>query len=191
MRVTADGVLVCSHDSSATFRDGSELEIATHTFAELTAKPLRNPNSFRTLYLCTFEKYLDVCARNNLICFIEFKGVFTEESIRKTFSMVQERYDLARCPLQSYEIENLRLAKELFPALPVMLTCDEWNENVEAALAAGYSIDMDYHGLTQEIVQTFHNAGLEVGAWTANTHAAISYCLRLGADYIESDVFSR
>ena len=50
---------------------------------------------------------------------------------------------------------------------------------------------MDLHNLTKETVDMFHEKGLEVGAWTANSRADISYCLSLGVDYIESDVYAK
>ena len=191
VRVTADGVLVCSHNSSVVLKDGTELEIADHTFDELTAQPLKNKKSFSTVYLCTFERYLEIMAENDMICFVEFKGAFTDENIKKAFDLAAEVYDLAKCPLQSFEIGNLIRAKELFPGLPVMLTCDEYDDTVQQAYDLGFSIDMDLHGLTAEIVEQFHAAGLEVGAWTANTRADVSYCLSLGVDYIESDVYAK
>ena len=191
VRVTADGVLVCSHGGEVTFSDGSTMEIATHTYAQLTAKPLKNLKSARTLHLCTFRRYLEIMKENNMICFVEFKGEFTDENIKKAFNMAAEVYDLSKCPLQSYNIGNLIRAHELFPDLPIMLTCDEFDETVQQAYDLGFAIDMDLHGLTQEIVDMFHAAGLEVGAWTANTRAEISYCLSLGVDYIESDVYAK
>ena len=38
-------------------------------------------------------------------------------------------------------------------------------------------------------VKEFHDKGLKVGLWTANDILALNYCLALGVDYIESDVF--
>ena len=191
VRVTKDGVLVCSHGGDVTFADGTVMEIEDHTYAELTAKPLKNLKSFTKLYLCTFERYLEIMAENDMICFVEFKGEFTDENIRKAFDMAAEIYDLSRCPLQSFKIDNLIRAKQLYPELPVMLTCDSFDETVRQAYELGFSIDMDLRGLTQETVDLFHAAGLEVGAWTANTRANISYCLSLGVDYIESDIYAK
>ncbi|MBQ7637476.1 MAG: hypothetical protein IJS90_01070 [Clostridia bacterium] len=191
VRVTKDGVLVCSHNSDITLADGSTMEIADHTYEELTAQPLKNLKSLTKLYLCTFEKYLRIMAQNDMICFIEFKGEFSDENIKKAFNMAKEIYDLSRCPLQSFDIGNLIRAKQLFPELPVMLTCDEFDDTVKQAYDLGFAIDMDLHGLTKETVDMFHDAGIEVAAWTANTRADISYCLSLGVDYIESDVYAK
>ena len=191
VRVTSDGVLVCSHDGEVTLKDGTVLAIADHTYEELTAQPLRNLKTFTKLYLCTFERYLQIMAENDMICFVEFKGAFTEENIKKAFDMAAEVYDLSKCPLQSYNMDNLKMARALYPDLPIMLTCNEHNADVDEALSLGFSIDMDLNGLTKETVEQFHNAGLEVGAWTANTRAQIAYCLSLGVDYIESDVYAR
>ena len=190
VRLTSDGVLVCSHGGEITLSDGTTLEISEHTYEELTEKPLKNLKSFTKLYLCTFERYLEIMKENDMICFVEFKGEFTDENIKKAFNMAERKYELAKCPLQSFKIGNLIRAKKLFPQLPVMLTCDTFDETVRQAYELGFAIDMDLRGLTRETVELFHAAGLEVGAWTANTRAEISYCLSLGVDYIESDVYA-
>jgi glycerophosphoryl diester phosphodiesterase len=122
---------------------------------------------------------------------VEFKDEFTDENIQKAFGMVREVYDLSKTPLQSFDIGNLIRARALFPELPVMLTAAADNEMLWQAYDLGFSVDMDFHVLTREIVDKFHAAGLEVGAWTANTRAEVSYCLSLGVDYIESDIYAR
>ena len=60
VRVTADGVLVVNHDDDAKFADGTSLDIATSTYAELAAKPLLNKFTDTELHICTFRRYLEI-----------------------------------------------------------------------------------------------------------------------------------
>ena len=58
VRISADGVLMLAHGGSYVYADGTELDVATHTFAELTAKPLQNDFTDTVLYPCTFRRYI-------------------------------------------------------------------------------------------------------------------------------------
>ena len=190
VRVTADGVLVVNHDDAAKFADGTELDVGTSTDGELCAKPLLNKFTDTDLRICTFRKYLEICRDGNMICFIEFKGVFTDEQIKEAFEMAREVYDLKMCSLQSFEFDNLIRTHEAFPELQIMLTCGERNADVDRCLDYGFDIDMYYGHCTPEIVKEFHDKGLKVALWTANTREALDACIALGVDYIESDFFS-
>lgn len=189
IRATSDGIYVTSHNSEAVFKDGTEMQIAEHTYAELTAKPLKNTKTRDTVYLCTLERYLEIMKEYNMVCFIELKGNFSQEQVREIFTICEEKYDLSKCIMQSFEFDNLLKAHEMFPELPLMLTYGEGDEGYERCFEYGFSIDADYKAITEEMIKEFHDRGLEVGLWTANDPISLAYCKSLGVDYIESDVY--
>lgn len=191
IRVTKDGIYVCSHNSSIVLEDGTELEILEHTYAELTAQPLKNKKLFAKddVYLCTFERYLEIMKQYNMICFIELKGEFSDKQVKEIFTIAENTYDLSKCILQSFNFDNLIKARELFPELPLMLTYGTDDTGYERCFEYNISIDADYKAITQEMVDEFHAHGLEVGLWTANDIFSLSYCKSLGVDFIESDNF--
>lgn len=191
VRMTKDGVFVVNHNDEATFFDGTELLVAESTFDELTRKPLRNTNSDETVYICTFERYLEICRDADMICFIELKGDFSDEDINRLFTLASEVYDLKKCSLQSFEFDNLVKAHNAFPELQIMLTygknCGDYHKCIEY----GFDIDADYKVATSKMVKEFHDQGLKVGLWTANDILSLNYCRALGVDYIESDIFGK
>lgn len=187
VRVTADGVLVVNHDDAVKFADGTQLDVASATFAELSAKPLFNAFTDTDLRICTFRRYLEICRDGNMVCFIEFKGIFTDEQIRQAFEMAREVYDLKMCSLQSFEFDNLIRTHEAFPELQIMLTCGEPNPDVERCLAHGFDIDINWKHVDEELIEAFHSKGLKVAVWTVNTPEAMEKCRKLDLDYIESD----
>lgn len=189
IRRTKDGVYVTSHDHDAVFADGSSLIVSDSTFAELTAKPLRNDKTDNDVYICTFRRYLEIMRDNDMICFVELKGEFTDEQVGEVFRMVAEVYDLKKCIFQSFEFDNLIRAHEQFPELPLMLTygCNE--RNYERCFDYGFSIDVDYNVVTEDMIRQFHDRGLEVAVWTVNTPEVFERFKNMDVDYIESDVF--
>ena len=189
VRVTKDGILVTNHNDEVVFDDGSELLVAEATYKELTAKPMKNKKSDDTVYLCTFRRYLEIMKENSMICFVELKGEFTDEKVREVFETVSEVYDLSKCIMQSFELSNLIKAREMFPDLPLMLTYGANEKGYERCFEYGFSLDAEYKIITKEMIEEFHSRNLEVALWTVNDKDALDYCLSLGVDYIESDVF--
>lgn len=187
VRITSDGVLVLSHNSSVTLSDGTELEVSEHTYQELHAKPLKNKKGKDEVYICTFEEYLDIMKKHGMVCFIELKGKWENDDIKRCFNLCEEKYELSKCILQSFDFDNLLNARSLFPELPIMLTYGEGDGDWSRCLEHGFSIDAEYTTVTPEMVEAFHAQGLEVAMWTANLYAVVSYGRSLGVDYIESD----
>ncbi len=189
IRVTKDGVYVTSHDDDVVFSDGTVRKVSGSTFAELSEKPLKNGLTDEDVYLCTLRRYLEIMRDNGMVCFVELKGPFTREQVRGVFAMAEEIYDLKRCILQSFDFDNLLMARELFPELPLMYTYGTGESHYERCFDHGISIDADRVVITQQMTDEFHARGLEVGVWTVNDEAELARVAALGVDYIESDVF--
>ena len=189
VRITKDGVFVVNHNDEVKFQDGTELLVADSTYVELTQKPMLNDKSDEVCYLCTFQRYIDICRQGNMICFIELKGEWTDEQINDLFNMAKEKYDLSKCSLQSFEFDNLIKAHEAFPELNIMLTYGKNCGDYRRCFDYGFDIDADYKVATKEMVKEFHDKGLKVGLWTANNLFALNFCRMLNVDYIESDIF--
>lgn len=189
VRVTKDGVYVTSHNAEVTLKDGTVLSIIDSTYKELTSQPLKNKKTRDDVYLCTFKRYLEVMKKYNMVCFIELKGSFNEKQVKEIFNMAEKVYSLDKCILQSFDFNNLIKAHKLFPKLDIMLTYGTDDTGYERCFEYGFSIDVDYRAVTEEMIEQFHSRGLNVAVWTANNIFALSYCKSLGVDFIESDVF--
>ncbi len=192
VRATKDGVLILSHDDDLLFEDGTRLNVAESTYEELTRKPLRNPLSDKKLYACTYERYLEICRDGNVICFIEFKGEFTDELTEKAFNMAKKIYSLDMCEMQSGSYDNLLRTRKAFPELKIMITAGRdcpW-EVLERCVKDGFDLDMDYRGITDEIIDLFRSNGLKVALWTANSKEGLDFCVSKNPEFIESDFFS-
>lgn len=189
VRMTKDGVFVTSHDDLAIYSDGTELVISENDYKTLVSKPLKNEKTKDIIFLCTFKRYLEIMRDNNMVCFIELKGAYTDQMIHDLFTLADETYTLSQCILQSFNFENLIKAREQFPELRAMLTYGSSDTGYEKCFDYGFSIDANLSNLTKEMVKEFHERGLEVAAYTANNIITLNYCKSLGVDYIESDYF--
>lgn len=191
IRVTKDGIYVCSHNSTAVLVDGTELEISGSTYDELVSLPLKNKRTDDEVYLCTFRRYLEIMRENNMICFVELKGGFTEEQVRGVFSMAAEEYDLSKFILQSFDTANLAESRRQYPDIPLMLTCGrgEVENGFDFCFENNISLDIDFNVVTDDIIEEFHSHGLEVALWTLNNRDDFERCKTMNVEYIESDYF--
>lgn len=192
VRATKDGVLVLSHDDDLLYENGTRLNVENSTYEELKSKPLRNPLSDTKLYVCTFERYLEICRDGNVICFIEFKGEFTDEMTKKAFDMARDIYSLDMCEMQSGSYDNLLRTRKAFPELKIMITAGRncpW-EVLKRCVKDGFDLDMDYRGITDEIIELFRKNNLKVALWTANSKEGLDFCVSKNPEFIESDFFS-
>lgn len=189
LRITKDGVYVLSHDAEVTFRDGSKLTVADSTYEELTAKPLRNLKTFDEVYLCSYESFLEIMKEYDLEFYIEFKVAATEELINDVFSIAQEKYDISKCIYESPRIDDLIMARKLFPAMPMMFVISSADADYSKCFEYNISVDVKYGIISEELVEQFHAKGLKVGSWTCDDPFTIAYSNSLGVDYIESNVF--
>ena len=189
VRYTTDGVYVTHHDDEVHYADGTMMRISEHTFAELSALPLKNDKTEDEVYLCTFKEYLEILKSYHMICFIELKGAYPTEKVKGVFELAAEVYDLSKCILQSFDFKNLLKAREMFPSLPLMWTYGRSESDYRRCFEHGFSIDVDQYVVTQEMINDFHAQGLEVGVWTVNEEDRVQLFKDMDVDYIESDYY--
>ncbi len=190
IRRTLDGIYVTSHDSEVIYEDGSTLIIEEHTYDELCAKPLKNKKTKDEVYLCTLEHYLEIMRDNDMVCFVELKGAFTDEQIKEIFGLVEKTYKLEKCILQSFDFDNLLKARSFFPDLPLMLTYGTNDTNYERCFDYGISIDANLNQLSDEMINGFHERGLLVAGYTANNFMQLCYGKSFDIDFLESDYYA-
>jgi len=187
---TSDGKYVCNHDDTAKYADGDEKEVATSTFADLMSKPLKNDKTDTDVYLCTFETYLDVCKSGNKVAVIELKQDFDIEEVREIIEIVKAHYSLDGVCFISFYYDPLLLIREEEPTADMQYLSETKGDPVfDRCLEDKISISIRQSILTKKIVDTFHDAGLEVNTWTVNKKFDRNFVRLKGVDYITSDVF--
>lgn len=189
IRITKDGMLICSHNEEVILNDGTELIVADTDYKDLVSRPLRNKRNNDEVYLCTFERYLEIMRDNNMVCFLELKGDFPDEKVAEVYATADRVYDLSKFILQSFSHENLKKSRKLYPDIPLMLTLGDEQLDYDFCFKYNISLDIYFGAVNKEIIDRFHEHGLEVALWTVNEREDFEKCKLMNVDYIESDVF--
>ena len=192
IRKTKDGFYICNHDATVKYANGEEKEISSTEFAELTSAPLKNDKTANEVYLCTFEKYLEVCASGNKVAVIELKEDFGSEDIRQILDIVDDKYDRKSVTFISFYFDALLRIKEEDGAIDLQYLSETKNDPVfSRCREKGISIDVRQSILTKKLVKSFHDAGLAVNVWTVNKEFDRNIVRIKGIDFITSDLFDK
>ena len=190
IRKTLDGYFVCSHDATVQYADGTEKKISMTKRSALLARPIKNEMTSGDAYLCTFETYLQACKDGNKVAVIELKDFTDEYDARTILGIVDAEYDRKKVMFISFSYTSLLSVKKVDPSIELQyLSQTENDRNLEYCFRDGVSIDVKQTLLTEELVQSFHDAGLKVNVWTVNEGTDLQRAEELGVDYITTDVF--
>ena len=187
---TTDGRFICNHDEEVKFADGSKARIDTSTFAELTAKPLLNTKTDKTVYLSTFEEYLEICKAGNKIAVIELKESCDEAKLARILAILDELYDRKQSSFISFDYGNLKRLRAIDPFLELQYLSETKNDpTFEECLRDRISIDVRQTILTKKMIKEFHAAGLTVNVWTVNRKFDLNVVRIKGVDYVTTNLF--
>ena len=190
IRKTKDGYFVCNHDASVVYADGTERKISKTDRDTLLDGSLKNEKTEEDARLCTFETYLQTCKEGNKVAVIELKDYVDQNDARKILKIVDDKYDRKKVTFISFSYLSLLAIKKTAPAIPLQyLSQTENDPQFDSCLQDRISIDVKYTILTEEIVRTFHEAGLTVNVWTVDDESTLRIATELGVDYITTNVF--
>jgi len=200
IRKTKDGYFVCNHDDTAQYADGTRMKISSYDLATLRSKPLANNKTDKDAYICTFETYLRACKSGGKVAVIELKEYFGAEDVQRILSLIDAEYDRKKVTFISFSYLALLEVKSVDRNIPLQYLSQELDDpKFDACIKDRISVDVKQYAqdskgvwkplLTEELVKTFHDAGLTVNVWTVDDEADLQKALQTGVDYITTNVF--
>lgn len=190
IRKTKDGHFVCNHDATVRYANNTEKRISSSTLEELLAAPIENNTTDSEEYLCTFETYLRACKEGNKVAVIELKDYFGKTDIQNILAIIDEEYDREKVSFITFIYALLPIVRHEDPDIELQYLSQTKNDpNIDLCLDSDISVDVKYTILTEEMVQSFHAAGLTVNVWTVNEKSELRAVKALGVDYVTTDLF--
>ena len=194
VRLSKDGVLVCSHDASLKRMFGVKKKISDLTAAELREFVPSNGNCIAAwpkemLRIPTFAEYLDVCEKYDKVPFIETKG---DVAVVKPVLDEVRRRGLSRVAVLSaisfdHIREARRLDKEIFVhhifSSPELL--DELSAMGNAGLSYNYK---DLATVPDGLVERVPAKGVKICLRAGDAPDAVAKMVALGLDYVPTNV---
>lgn len=185
---TKDGIVVLCHDTTLKRFTGAPVKVSSVTYEELEKMSAGEwfSQEFADEKFPTLEEVMELCkGRINLN--IEIKNIGAKSEIVKKVMDLVENYDMQeQCVITSVNMSYLIQAKEINPDIHT-------GHIISAAYGDYYSnenidfISLRSNFVNKQLVDSAHEAGKAVHAWTVNSREEIERVCLLGVDNIITD----
>lgn len=191
IHLTKDKRWITHHDSFF-YSGGIRYEIADLTFEEIMKLHLDNNQNDNLAYCCPFEDYLSVVTKGNKRPIIEFKIDPSEEKMKSLCDYIDKSVGLENVTFICFSPYPLLMLKRLYKSrVHLQQLVYDIPELVELALKENIGIDIHYGQVSKELVDRFHDKGLEFNAWTVDSKDVLNKLETFGVDYITSNLFNQ
>ena len=194
VRISKDGVLVCSHDDSLKRMFGLKQKVTTTDYTELKTFVPTNGNGLdvwpkELLRIPTFGEYLDICERYDAVPFIETKG---DVAVVKPVLDEVRRRGLARVAvLSSVQFDHIREARRCDKDIFIHHIFSKPEQLDELAAMGNSGLSYNYKDLTtvpDGLVERVHAKGVKMCLRAGDTPDTVARMIALGLDYIPTNV---
>ncbi len=204
---TSDGLFVINHDNTFKRVGGSDIDISKMTAHEVLTMNLSQTRDkkFYEARPITLGEYLDICKEYDKIPVIEIKdycwNIYSRNDNPKDFCYdgVPALMDLIRSKgltdkvviisFMAGVIDNIR---KNYPDVQLQFLCGkEWKDYEKWCKKCHIDLDVHHSAVCEEMVESFHKAGLRVNAWTVDDPAVFKRLQDLGVDMITTNKLSK
>lgn len=191
---TADGKFVIFHDDCTGRVCQTNLMVEETDFETLRALPLwevRNNNTLRVdLKMPIPEEYFAICRRYGKVAVFELKNPMSKELVAQLVALAEQNAGLENVVFISFCFQNLVYVREVSETAVCQFLLDRTMTDEELADMVKYrfGLDIRHTYVTPELVETIHNAGLELNCWTVDDPVRGAELVEMGVDYITSNI---
>lgn len=186
---TADGVIVCNHDSSIARTTGHKLTIHDNTYNELASHEFGSwmPGNYEDVVIPTLEEALTFARENNLYVQVELKGdprdVNYEENVLDVINRTGMHDDVM---IIAQDAGRLVRINELDPTVTKGY-CMFFAYGKLGDIEYTDNITIEETNVTPELVKEMHDQGILVFCWTVDRDDTVQYLVSCDVDVIGTD----
>ncbi len=189
---TADGTYILIHDDTTTRVTGVEMTVEQSNFEDLRALRMKDLDGTARgdLMLPTPEEYFGICKKYGKIAVFELKNRFEKEEIREITGIVRDLGYLEKTIFISFSYANMKDLRSLLPeGRAQYLYYGEINEELVARLKdQSLGLDVRHDRLNEETVALLKKNSIDINCWTVNDPVRGEELVRLGVDYITTNI---
>lgn len=185
---TADGKYVCAHDENP-FADES-VKIDDLSLAQCLSLPLSVSNDYDMAgekeRLCSYERYLEICAAGGKTAVIEFKPAFTSEQIAEILATARRYLPDERILVISFVASNVEILSEIAGGIAFM--CLATNKvTAEFFARRGCPVGLNADKVKPSYAERVHGFGVTLNLWNVKTAEQAAEYAAAGVDFITTD----
>lgn len=186
---TADGIIVCNHDSSIGRVTGSKLSIHDNTYKELVSHEFGSwmPGNYEHVVIPTLEEALTFARENDLNVQVELKGdrndIDFEENVLEVINSTCMHDNVM---VIAQDANRLKRMNELDPTITKGY-CMFFAYGNLSDIEYTDNITIEETNVTPELVKEMHDQGILVFCWTVDRDDTVQYLVSCDVDVIGTD----
>lgn len=189
---TADGEFIIIHDDSTERVAGQNLIVEQTDFQTLRNLPVFDHGSDLPrgdLQLPTLQEYISICKRYEKTAVLELKNPIPENHICNIMRIVTGLEYADHMIVISFYPDNLIALRKHYPDQTAQFLTEQWEDDWFSTLKQNnLGLDIYHKSVTKELVEKFHEAGLEVNCWTVDDPKDAARVISCGVDYITTNI---
>lgn len=193
VRITNDGKFVLNHDSTLERVSNGKYKcvIEESTLTELKTIILPDKDGSevrRDIRIPSLSEYVHVCKKYNKKCVLEIKTPFTEKQLEEMIEEIKGQDYLDSMIFISFYADNCKILRKLTDNKIQFLSSELSDSIFDMCKEYRFDVSGAYKRMTKEWVDKFHTEGLEVNVWTVDSPDAAEKMVKMGVDYITSNI---
>lgn len=186
---TADGVIVCCHDSTLKRVIGYNLAIHDLSFSDLSACEMGSwmPGDYQHVRIPKLEEVLRFAKETNMKVQVELKGHPADKGFEENvLKIINDTGMHDNVMIICQNAARLQRVKELDPTITkaycMVIALGDLND---IPYTDNITIEESY--VTPELVRKMHEKGIKVFCWTVDQDDTVQYLVSCGVDVIGTD----
>jgi len=192
---TLDGKFVILHDETLTrvSNKKSNINIEKSNYSDFENILLPDTDgSFnrRDIRIPLLMDYIKICKKYEKVCVLEVKNFLPEEDMKQLIKEITELDYINNVVFISFDLENCITLRKLLPQNKIQwLASGKIKEKlIKSLIDNRLDLDIRYDFLTEELVAKLHSMGFEVNCWTCDNKADAEKLVKMGVDYITTNI---
>lgn len=200
IHVTLDGKFIVIHDRETTRVCDTVVNVEETTFEDLRKLRLNNICKYDAEGICendvrgdillpALAEYIGICRKYKKKSVLELKGRFQIKDLKKLVDEISALNYIEDVIFISFNLDNLIDLREIYQDAQIQYLVSSYDSEVLKTMNTyNFDLDIDYRGLTKEIIEEVHQNGHIVNCWTVDDVENALQLVEWGIDYITSNI---
>jgi glycerophosphoryl diester phosphodiesterase len=191
IHLTSDGQWVTFHDPTVDRMTNGTGSVSSMTLSQLKALTIdagSNIALYNNLKIPTFEQYLQICKKWEMVAIVELKHTVTSQQLESLFAIINKYNMIDKIILQASG-GNLFTIREVNKEVTIGVLANPTDENIAYVTPLkDYMFVMSISAVTVEDMQKVHELGRKVMTYTINNGSDYGKCVTSGVDFFMTDI---
>lgn len=187
-----DRSMVLFHDDDLKRLAGQDIAIRNLNYKEALRVELNAKGNYHTYHyhITTPLEYLRICKHYQKYPVIELKWGFDYQAVDELMRLLLDEDMYDKSMMICYTFDTVLYIKKTYPDYHIQFLLGMlYSEDiVNRCLEEGISLDIRYDLVTQELVDRFHQKGLEINVWTVDDKEIYEKLFNFGVDYVTTNI---